>query len=102
MMNIEMFYPVLFVSNGAEKAKKIINTKAPYSNAAAAIDHAYHADYPARYVEAGYAFWNGSKWVAETQEMYEEGRMDDPDFVSRQEQCHREANLRLDNYEYGF
>lgn len=96
MMNTDKYYPVLFVSNGPDDVKKIINTKAPYSNAAAAIDHAYHADYPAKYVEAGYAFHNGSKWVAETQEEYEEGRMDDPDFVSRQEQCHREANLRLE------
>lgn len=100
MMNTNKYYPVLFVSNGPGEVKKIINTKAPYSNAAAAIDHAYHAEYPARYVEAGYAFFNGTKWVAETQEVYEEGQMDDPDFVSRQEQCHREANLRLEQESY--
>ncbi|QDH49207.1 hypothetical protein PHYNN_21 [Pantoea phage Phynn] len=101
MMNVEKYYPVLFVSNGFGDVRKIINTKAPYDNASAAIDHAYHADYPARYVEAGYAFWSGSKWVAETQEMYEEGKMDDPDFITRQEMCHREADYRL-QMEAGF
>ena len=102
MMNVNCYYPVLFVWSGFDKVKKVVNSKAPYATIGEALDHAYYSDYPAENKEPGYAYWNGSKWVAETAEAYEESRMDDPDFRTRQDMCHAEANRRLDNEACGF
>lgn len=102
MMNTNKFYPVIFVANSGEKVRKIVNSKAPYDSEVQAIQHAYEAGYPAQYVEAGYTYFDGSKWVSQTGEDYEEGRMDDPDFTTRQQLCHNEANYRLDCEARGF
>lgn len=101
MMNVNCYYPVLFVWNGAG-VKKVVNSKAPYATIGEALDHAYYSNYPAEHKEPGYAYWNGSKWVAETAESYEEGRIDDPDFRTRQDMCHAAANYRLDCEARGF
>lgn len=102
MMNTNKYYPVIYVCNSGEKVRKIVNSKAPYNTPVEAIQHAYEANYPANHVEAGYTFFDGSKWVAETGESYEEGRMDDPDFMTRPQMCHNEANYRLDCESRGF
>lgn len=105
MMNVNCYYPVLFVWNGFDKVKKVVNSKAPYATIGEALDHAYYSDYPANQntnIEPGYAYWNGLKWVAQTAEAYEESRMDDPDFMTRQDMCHAEANHRLDCESRGF
>lgn len=94
------YYPVLFVwADG--KVKKVVNSNAPYYTVGEALRHAHEANYPVP-AEPGYAYWNGSKWVAESWDNYEEARMEDPDFVTRQMEAHMIADRRLDNEARGF
>ena len=95
------YYPVLFVWVDG-KVKKVVNPNAPYYTVGEALRHAAEANYPVP-AEPGYARWNGSKWVADTWDNYEEAKMEcDPDYVSRQMEAHMIADRRLDNEARGF
>lgn len=102
-MKKNAYYPVLYVWNSGEKVKKVVNSTAPYYSIAEALNHAYYTDYRGgEHIEPGYAYWNGDKWVSQTAEDYEESRYDDPDFRTRQDVCHHEANMRLENEARGW
>lgn len=95
-LDTNYFYPVLFVSENGD-VKKIINSQAPYSNIRDAINHAYMADYPASYVEAGYAGWSGKRWIATPAEVYYEAQMqENEEFDHPQNALHAAADRRLE------
>lgn len=93
-MDKNSYYPVLFVYKD-KTVKKIVNSQAPFKTIGDAIQYAYEADFNTDF-EAGYAFWNGESWQSVTSESYEEMMSDNPDYVSRQDLLHMEANRRLD------